>query len=64
MRTYSILVSLLLISSMAVAQNGTYTASNEGWLVSLDEAYAQSQKLESRLWPTLPEVIGVDGVSD
>ncbi len=44
MRTYSILVSLLLISSMAVAQNGTYTASNEGWLVSLDEAYAQSQK--------------------
>ncbi len=44
MRTYSILFSLLLISSLSMAQNSTYTASNEGWLVSLDEAYALSQK--------------------
>lgn len=44
MRTFSILFSFLLVSSLATAQNGTYTAANEGWLVSLDEAYALSQK--------------------
>ena len=44
MRIYSILASLLLISSMAFGQSKTYTAANEGWLVSLDEAYALSQK--------------------
>lgn len=44
MSIYSILASLLLISSMAFGQSKTYTAANEGWLVSLDEAYALSQK--------------------
>jgi len=29
---------------MAFGQSKTYTAANEGWLVSLDEAYALSQK--------------------
>ena len=48
MRIYSILASLLLISSMAFGQSKTYTAANEGWLVSLDEAYALFPRLKER----------------
>jgi protein disulfide-isomerase len=43
MKTILFSVLFLLMGSLAIAQSEeSYTAHNEGWLVDLDEAYAQS----------------------
>ena len=44
MRIFLLLAFSLMISTMSMAQDATYTAENEGWLVDVDEAYAESQK--------------------
>ena len=44
MRFTFLLVLSLMISTTSMAQDATYTAENEGWLVDVDEAYAESQK--------------------
>lgn len=42
MKTFSAIIVTLLLSVTAFAQE--YTASNEGWLVNLNEAYEQQEK--------------------
>lgn len=44
MRFTFLLFLSLMISTTNMAQDATYTAENEGWLVDVDEAYAESQK--------------------
>ena len=45
MRIFLLFTLSLMISTMSVAQTeATYTAENAGWLVDVDEAYAQSKK--------------------
>ncbi len=44
MRFFFLLAFSLMISSYGMGQNAEYTAENPGWLVDVDEAYAESQK--------------------
>lgn len=44
MRLLQILLFVTLFAVAAGAQSSTYTAHNPGWLVDLEEAYAQSKK--------------------
>ncbi len=43
MRIFLLLAFSLMISTIGMSQDA-YTAENEGWLVDVDEAYAESQK--------------------
>jgi len=40
----SLLLCLLFLTSFTFAQTDEYKAKNEGWLVKVDEAYAESKK--------------------
>lgn len=42
MKNILFVLSLLMVSQLSIAQD--YKAENEGWLVKIDEAYAQSKK--------------------
>lgn len=44
MRLIFTLVLSVAMTAFVSAQNGDYEAHNEGWLVKIDEAYAESQK--------------------
>lgn len=44
MRLIFTFILTCLLTGMAIAQNGEYEAHNEGWLVTIDEAYEESQK--------------------
>lgn len=44
MKKISILFALMIMTASFAAAQAKYTAGNEGWLVDLDQAYAQSKK--------------------
>jgi len=44
MKRFCLITTLALIASFSVAQTDTYTATNPGWMVDLDKAYAVSKK--------------------
>ena len=43
-RILSISILMIAFATMSFGQASEYSAKNEGWLVKIDEAYAQSQK--------------------
>ena len=44
MRIFLLFAFSLMINTYSIAQDGDYKAENPGWLVDVDEAYAESQK--------------------
>ncbi len=57
MKQITLLLAFVLMAGTSWAQEGTYKAENEGWLVNLDEAYEESQATGK---PILANFTGTD----